>query len=357
MTGEAVTPRWEGRTARPLGDSFTFLVAGYGSGPPYGLHCFVWDGRSWRGDQLAQVDHLSALAAHPTAPVVYGVSGNPDGGWLHAWDTSLAPVSDIGTPIPVGREPCHVAVDDSGTWVAVTNYGSGSIAVVPLARDGTFAGSPTVLALDGSGPDARQESSHPHQAVFHDGHLCVPDLGADVVRLVDVCVEDGGALALSERRTLAVPPGTGPRHLVVLPDNRFALSGELTSSVMLLDDDDDDGSGSGHCAIVSSTDRSVGPIRNYPGDIRRSEDGRTIYVANRGLDTIAAFTVLGAHLTPLVEVAAGVQWPQHQHVVGDRLFVAGRESSNVVALSIGAHGLGAAKLQFDCPGASWLQPI
>ena len=72
----------------------------------------------------------------------------------------------------------------------------------------------------------RQTQSHPHQAVFVGGQLVVVDLGADVLRIFEVDPEIDAAGALRQVRQETVPPGSGPRHLVALPDGRVALSCE-----------------------------------------------------------------------------------------------------------------------------------
>ena len=82
--------------------------------------------------------------------------------------------------------------------------------------------------------------------------------------------------------------------------------------------------------------------RNYPGDIQRSVDGRFVYFANRGNDTIATFDVSGAKPVLVSELDSTVFWPQHLLVHGDHLLVAGWDSSRVVAM----------KLENGVPGAA-----
>ena len=60
----------------------------------------------------------------------------------------------------------------------------------------------------------RQEASHPHQVVEHNGTLYVPDLGSDRIWLVKREGESG----LRIDGYLQAPEGSGPRHVVVSKD-------------------------------------------------------------------------------------------------------------------------------------------
>jgi 6-phosphogluconolactonase len=248
-----------------------------------------------------------------------------------------------------------VAVEPDGGTLVVLNYASGSIGVQKLAADGSCDGELHLVNLLGSGVDSeRQEGPHPHQAVFHDDRLYVVDLGADLVREYDVEPHADAARTLSPARETAVPAGTGPRHAAVLPDGRFAISGELASTVVI----GRPGSDLDSWVIAPSTKRT-GPAktrhpRNYPGDIQASTDGRMIYVANRGYDTITTFAVDDTEPRFISEVDAGVAWPQHLLVADGELLVAGWDSSRVMTLSLVDGEPGEAHVLFECPGAAWL---
>jgi 6-phosphogluconolactonase (cycloisomerase 2 family) len=245
-------------------------------------------------------------------------------------------------------------VDPAGHTLVVVNFGHGSIAVQRLAPDGTYEGPLHVEALTGSSVEAgRQEAPHPHQAIFHEGRLYITDLGADQLREYELVPDGPAGAALHPVRETALPPGTGPRHAVVLPDGRFAISGELASTVVVGRPGDE-----ASWAIARSTQR-VGPartrhVRNYPGDIASSADGQRVHLANRGYDTIATFDVSGSQPVLISEVDAGVAWPQHLLACAESLLVAGWDSSRVMSLPLSDGGPRDPRLLFDCPGAAWL---
>lgn len=332
----------------------SLYVAGCGSAAEHGLYRFALRDQAWSGTQLATVPALNSLAGHPRLPVVYGTAGTPTTGTVLAWTVGEDGASQLSSLPSGGTEPCHLAVHPSGRWLAVANYSSGSVAVWGLADDGSIGDREQLLELTGAGSDPeRQEAAHPHQVVL-DGDLAyVPDLGADLLR---VYRWNGDATRLVLEHEIPVPAGTGPRHLVVLGDGVAALSGELASTILTGSVSDPDTP----WAVAASTGRTLppgpSPSRNYPGDITASPDRALAYLANRGHHTVSTFAVSGDSPVLVGELDAGVSWPQHLLLAGDELLVAGRESSNVVALTLVDGVPVSSRVLFDCPGAAWLLP-
>jgi 6-phosphogluconolactonase (cycloisomerase 2 family) len=335
------------------------FVAGRGSGPQDGLHLFVEDDGAWRGRQLATVDQLSSLAWHPTLPVIYGTSGldGVEHGRVHAWNVADDDAIFLNSIDSQGVEPCHLSVDGAGRMLVVANYQTSTLGVQMLHSDGSFDGDLELLRLTGGSIDPdRQDDAHPHQVVFDGDRLYVVDLGADLLREFKDDRSQRGADALVQVSETPFPAGTGPRHLVILPAGRFALSAELSSEIVT----GKQGSGVEGWRVASST-KKLGPAqtrhsRNYPGDITGSVDGRLAYFANRGYDTISTFDVSGAEPRLLSELDAGVAWPQHLLLWGDQLLVAGWDGSQVMAMPLSDGLPGQPKVLLDCAGAGWLLP-
>ena len=338
-----------------LGSDEVLLVAARGSGPEHGLMRWVERDGAWAGKLLATVDQLSSLCRHPHLPVVYGTSRIGGDGEIHAWRLAGDGAETIGGKRSEGSDPCHLVVDPAGRLLIYTNYSTSTVGVQNLGPDGSFDGPVELVHLEGSGPETdRQEAAHPHQAIFVGDTLVVIDLGADLVREFRVDPKARGAAALVAGRTTAVPPGAGPRHAVVLPDGRLAVSGELGSNLLV----GRRGDPAATWADVKST-LKTGPaktrhLRNYPGDIQRSLDGRFVHFANRGYDTVTTFDVSGPAPVLVSELDSAVAWPQHLLVMKDHVLIAGWDSSEVKALPLVDGKPGPAELVFDCPGAGWL---
>nr|WP_296071048.1 lactonase family protein [uncultured Actinoplanes sp.] len=243
---------------------------------------------------------------------LYAVNETDDGTVSSFDRETLAVRSTVSTG---GVWPCHLAYHPDG-YVLVANYGSGSVAVHPVA-EGALRPYTSLVVHRGSGPRVdRQEGPHAHQIVVApDGTVTVVDLGID--RLVHYRLAGG---ELTEIGFTALPPGTGPRHVVVHPSGRQYLVGELSSEVLTLDGG----------RVIASAPATSFTGENLPGAIRL--DGDLLYVTNRGADTIAVFDL---SLNRLAEVPCGGAWPRDLAVGDGLLHVANQHSDTVVTFTAG----------------------
>ena len=271
------------------------------------------------------VDELLYLVVDPSGQWVFGVSGVHQGR-AHVWRIDGDRLVPTGDPVSTGgTEPCHLVIDRTGRHLIVTNYGSGSISLLPITEDGNLGPATVLLRTAPAGPQAdRQDGPHPHQAVLGPGNeVLVTDLGADEV-ISHLLV--GGTL--TDPIVSATPPGSGPRHLVRLPGDRIAVTGELDSTLLL-------GRRDGRRIVdwqsAPATGRAV-EQRNYPSDLVASADGTRLYLANRGADTVAVF---GADGTRLDEVDGGT-WPRQMVREGGRLLIAATNADRIDVLDLGS---------------------
>ncbi|WP_091099830.1 lactonase family protein [Nonomuraea pusilla] len=267
------------------------------------------------GGGLTRVASPSFLAAHPSLPVLYAV-GELERGWLTAFSAAGEETAD-GVLVPLaerpseGDTPCHVAVDPSGTLLAVANYGDGTVSLHHLDARGAFTGDPVVLPHEGCGPVAdRQERSHAHQCVFHDGVIHVADLGTDEIRRY---LPDGTAL-----EPLTLQPGAGPRHLA-FSGGRLYVAGELDGNVWMIED-----------GRASAAPASAVPGPNHPSHLLL--EGDLVYVGNRGPNTVSVLRA--GDLSMVAEVPSGGDWPRHFAIDGDRMYVANQRSGGVAVFAI-----------------------
>ncbi|BCP51463.1 hypothetical protein K32_00800 [Kaistia sp. 32K] len=338
-----------------LASGEALFVASRGVFELHGLTRWVQKDGAWVGETLGRAEQLSALAWHPTLPVIYGTSRAGMDGEIHAWRITGDKAETIGEKKSGGAEPCHLVVDPSGKLLVFTNYTTSTLGLQRLGSDGGFDGEVALVKLSGGGPEIdRQDDAHPHQAFFIGETLVIIDLGDDSIREFSLDLSKPGAAALTQTRVTKLPAGCGPRHAVVLNDGRLAVSGELGSNLLV----GHLGAPEGAWQSVPSTTRP-GPARtrhrrNYPGDIQRSADGCFVYFANRGNDTIATFDVSGAKPVLVSELDSTVFWPQHLLVHGDHLLVAGWDSSRVAALKLTDGIPGPAETAFECAGPGWL---
>ena len=231
----------------------------------------------------------------------------------------------------VGREPCYAALSADENWLAVANYGSGSVAPFRLSDDG-LTGEPAALSVNrGSGPNAeRQEGPHAHCALFSpDGRwLYHTDLGTDEVRALAFDPERG--LTGEERTAWRAPPGSGPRHLVFHPREPIALLvSELASMLTVLEV----GDGRLRERQTVSTLPNGFSGDSLGGHLAVNAAGTRAYVTNRGHDSIAAFALEDGTTTLIGHTPSGGASPRFFALLeGDRTLLLANEQGNSVTV-------------------------
>jgi len=304
-----------------------------GIGTPAGLGEGVWwmpvAAGSPRPVLVAQAPAPSFLAAHPAAPVLYAV-GEDEQGTVRAWRVrsrreraeAVTPRLDLlGESGSGGSQPCHVTVGPGARALYVTNYGSGSVAVVPLRPDGALRSGPTqVFGHRGAGPHpGRQDAPHPHSGVVAPGGrtLLVPDLGTD--RVVRYRIGADGGLEARGSATV-LPPGTGPRHAVFSPDGRwFHLTGELDGQLHTLAWDRSTARASAGPVVPAWAGRGTGSEHlSLPSHV--AWQGSALVVSVRGPGVLSWFQVDPVTGTPsaIRQASAGGTWPRHFAVLPSR---------------------------------------
>ena len=242
----------------------------------------------------------SFLVRHPALPVLYAVNELPEGqvsAFAGRPRTATWPRSAVRST--GGAEPCHLAVAPDGRHLFVANYGGGSVAVFPLDPQGVPGERTDLVEHEGHGPDPeRQEQAHCHM-VSPDpgaGPLLAVDLGTDSVYRYDLDAASGRLVPRAPR--LRTPPGTGPRHLARHPDGRRCwLVGELDATVTAYELTAD---GALHQRGRVDASERAGHVQ--PSEVAVGPDGRFLYVANRGVGTVAVFAVAGG--------SAASWWPR-----------------------------------------------
>jgi 6-phosphogluconolactonase len=280
---------------------------------------------------VARTQSPSFLAWHPTLPVLYSTSEGEEGGvsaWAVDGETDLRP---LGSGSTGGQHPCHLAVAPGGRYLVSTNYTSGSVAVHRLGDDGAVGERTDLLVHDGAGPDPkRQERAHAHMVSPNPGRgaILVVDLGTDAVYRYELEPATGRLVPVGPR--IHVHAGSGPRHIARHPDGRRAyLVGELDAMVTMYDIDG--AAGVLHERGRMATTRLTGA---QPSEIAVGPDGRFLYVANRGIDTVSVFSLADDALAYLAEVPTGGRWPRHFAVVGEHLYVANERSHALVGFHL-----------------------
>ncbi|MQA25287.1 MAG: beta-propeller fold lactonase family protein [Micromonosporaceae bacterium] len=295
-------------------------------------------GLPMRTEPAADTPDPSYLALSPDGRFLYAANAL-DAGAVSAFavegDGVLRPLGSRSTH---GSNPCHVHVRPDGRHVLSANYKSGSVAVHPVAPDGSLGEASDVVRHTGAGPDPeRQDGPHAHQVVSDPAgrFVLAVDLGADAV--FTYTLDSGKLTPAGEARWR---PGAGPRHLAFHPSGRVAyVSDELDSTVTACAYDPERGRLTRQRIVPAVPEAGgqpgAGAERNYPSEVLVSADGRFVYVANRGRDCVAWFAA-DDELTPLGSAPCGGRWPRHIAFGRDGrlLHVANQHSDNLATLHV-----------------------
>lgn len=225
-------------------------------------------------------------------------------------DPSSGELSMIGTAYTIGEGPTYVSTN--GTHVVTANYLGGSISLTEADREGVLA------PVDWHIRAGEKGVSHPHSVVFSkDGsQLFATDLGLD--KILHFGIQDGTPPITLDANQVTLPEGSGPRHIVLGKEDKFAyVICEFTPQIFVYRNDD------GRLTEVQriSTHRTG----KSGGHIALSHDGRFLYTTHRdgGQDAIIAFRVdqRTGRLTYLSTTTTG-RHPRHFAISPDDRYLA-----------------------------------
>jgi 6-phosphogluconolactonase len=242
---------------------------------------------------------------------------------------------------------CHLATDRTGRCLFTANYGSGSVAVFPLAADGQVRPRSQLVKHTGTGPDKeRQEAPHPHWVGTdpENRFLLVPDLGTDRIAIYEMDVANG---TLKQHGSGTCPGGSGPRHLAFHPNGRFAyVVNEMGISVTLFSWD----AKAGTLTAIETVDMLPNEAHNpswTAAEICIHPSGKFLYASTRGHDSVSAFRVdpETGRLTFIADESVRGAHPRSFTLdpAGKWLLAAGRDSNTIAAFRISAES---GELQF-----------
>ncbi|MEM9656918.1 MAG: lactonase family protein [Planctomycetota bacterium] len=292
----------------------------------------------------AEMESPGFVALHPNGRWLYSTGRRPDGeGDVAAFEISgngeePAQLRFLNAQSTGDGGAAHLAVDKSGDWLFTAQYGGGSVALFPLDAEGRIGPRRQLVEHVGAGPDARrQQSPHPHWVgVSPDNRfLMVPDLGIDKVVVYRFDAESG---RIEPTGAGVCPPGGGPRHMKFHPNGRFVyVVNELQMSVTVFSWDAESGTLT-PVQTISTLPDALQEVPNTSSEIRVHPNGRFVYAANRGHDSIAAFRVdeENGRLTFVEREAIRGSWPRNFNIdpSGKWLVAAGRDSATLAVFGI-----------------------
>jgi 6-phosphogluconolactonase len=282
----------------------------------------------------------SFLALSANAERLYTVHGDQSDISAFKVDKADGTLTFLNRQSTQGKNPVHLALDPTGRYVVVSNHIGASLAVLPIAADGSLEPLTQLVRLEGPiGPHRiEQKQSKPHFSPFDPTgrFVIVPDKGLD--RTFSFRFENG------QLTPAAIPfvvsrEGAGPRHIAFHPDGRYAwVVNELDSTVTAYAYDAANGSLNPLQVLSTLPDSYTGNSRAAEIEVDRT--GRFVYASNRGDDSIAVFSIdaSNGHLRFVGAVPTQGKTPRYITSTPDGryLYALNEESDTIVAFSIDA---------------------
>ncbi|WP_263264598.1 lactonase family protein [Pseudomonas sp. RIT-PI-S] len=303
--------------------TYDLLVGSYTQGSSEGLYRLSFDSQSGQlasaPVQVIKADNPSWLVLNKAQSQLFVVNENGPGqkdtvGRVSSYriDPATHEVALINQVQSKGDEPTHASLSADEKWLFVSNYAvhpdpGGSLAVLPVAADGTlgevaqqFHNAPSKVNPE------RQASGHVHSTVSNHGFVYSSDLGADKVFVYRAQGKATAPLSPANPAAVALPPGSGPRHLLFDASGEHAwLTLEMPAQVASFKWQ------AGNLVRTQLHDLATEqkPATGAGGGLHLSPDGKFLYVANRG--TVNELVVYA------VDHEGGLKQVQRRSVEGD----------------------------------------
>ncbi|MGB9406693.1 MAG: lactonase family protein [Terracidiphilus sp.] len=314
-----------------------------GSNTPEGILAYEWDPANGElaadgvAAKLANVDWITYSPDHQylfAASEVDSFNGQPTGevASFRVVNGELQPLSARNSS---GKGTCHVALDRTGRVLLAADYGGGSAASFRVT-DGRLGPAVWTEHYTGHGPNAsRQQSAHAHFASFSPDNrfAYINDLGGDCIHIYSL---NATTAVLTPAGTYRAKSGAGPRTLHVHPNGHTAYSiNELDSTVDVLEWSNTDGG-------LKLVKRIELLPAGYSGDTHAcdtviSKDGKSVYFANRGDNSIYFFHAdeKTGSLTPSGRFDCGGKTPRNFVLdPTERWMLVANQSSNQISVFV-----------------------
>jgi 6-phosphogluconolactonase len=247
--------------------------------------------------------------------------------------TRLNSASSAGAEDAPGNS--HVFLHPSGRWLLTAHRASGRLSVMPIATDGRI----------GPPSDTRVLTEGVHQVMTDRAgkHALVPVRDAQMVAQF-VIDADAGRWIPNDPPSVPSAPASGPRHLALTPDERFAyVNNETNGTVTAYRYAADSGR---LTAMDTVSSVPAGFSETGSAHLLVHPSGKFLYVSNRFHGSLAAFAIDkgSGRLTLLqVETANGnIKFPRNFDLTpsGDRLVVGNERGDSLLVLKVdGTTGL------------------
>lgn len=277
-----------------LNKNYSFLIGTYTDKASQGINVVDYNSKTNLvvvKEVITGIENPSFIIANKAKTIVVTVEeiANNDGGKVTSFSYNKATKTfkKINSFFTKGNHPCTVAFSPNENFVLVGNYSGGNVSVFPIDKLGNLLESNQLIKFEGKSVNLdRQEKQHIHSIVFHpkEKKIFVTDLGRDVIEIIPFNENGNVFLEKENTITVAVPKGSGPRHLVFNKSGTKAfVTFELTNKIGVFDYIENK-------IILNKTINLTDDktLNGSAAEVRLSNDEKFLYASVRGNDNFIA---------------------------------------------------------------------
>ena len=224
-----------------------------------------------------EVENPSYLCVDKDNKYLYSVSELEEGGKIYSFkinpDFSLSYISSHDT---LGSGACHISLDGTGKYLAVSSYYSGDFELFGLSGGNITGRVYSERYSSSSVVPERQDSAHAHSAAFIEDNteIAVCDLGGDTINIYSF---SASPFSIDKKAVIKTRPGSGPRHILQIEKGLFYVISEISFDLFTV-------KVAGDSYEILNKTSAVPADCEYTGGaaaIRYRRDANALYISNR----------------------------------------------------------------------------
>lgn len=300
-------------------------VSGYGSGDVPSIGIFkIENGHVLENQWIRNIENSSYLSVY--GEYIFGISEFEESSYIHMFKKNLEEYSLIDTKLIKGGLLCHITYLPRNGVLVGACYESGEVFTIRVGENGF--GEIESFIKQG---DNKAKITRAHCVVPNKSETILYSANIALDMIYSYKIKQG---KLFENDCLVLPKGEGPRHILLSHNEEtLYIISEYSNKIFIINNDN------GKMTLSDSVSTLPENFckNSYCSTLCMTADGKYIYAANRGANTIAVFKVFkDGKINKIGDCSCFGDWPRHISLVNNDgyLAIANQNSNEVVLCKI-----------------------